>query len=129
MNYNPQLPSIKTSWHKRMQAALNVLIKDVLNNRDMIPMTYRKLSLPYLMGHLGRCKVNLLVIGGRNSWLINARTAHARHFVGTRQAIGLSSKATNIQMWKKLESFAQRFAASGSRIKVFCLHSENGEVG
>ena len=69
-----------------------------------------------------------MMIGKENSWIINARTSHKQHFVGTRLAIGLSKKALNVNSWKKLETFALRYASSGSVVKVFCLHPKDGDL-
>ena len=61
--FSPQLPSVKTMWDKKIQAALTMLVDDVLNNPLVSERTYRKLNLPYLLGLLSQSKVNLLVIG------------------------------------------------------------------
>ena len=102
-------------------------MEDVLHNENVTTNVYRKLHLPQLLGNLGNCDVNLLIIGKENSWIVNARTSHNNHFVGTRQAIGLTNKATNIVSWKQLETFVLRFAVPGAKIKVFCLHSKDGQ--
>jgi hypothetical protein len=73
-----------------------------MNNVTVTPLVYRKLSVSTLLGHLGRTSINAMVIGRDNSWLINARTANSRHFIGTRKAIGLTNKASNKLMWVKL---------------------------
>jgi len=62
-----------------------------------------------------------MIIGSRNSWLVNASTCHPGHFVGTRQQFGLTSRAGNKEIWNKLQRFALRFAAPGSTIKIFCF--------
>ena len=67
-----------------------------------------------------------MLIGRENSWLINARTSHKQHFVGTRQVVGLTGKAQSAESWKRLETFALRYASPGSVVRVYCLHSEDG---
>ena len=62
----------------------------------------------------------MMIIDQSNSWIVNARTSHPNFFVGSRLAIGISSKAFSQTAWKKLEVFALRFAAPGSTIKVYC---------
>ena len=74
-------------------------------------MVYRRLSIPSLLVRLGRCRVNILVVGEKNSWLINARTTHSHHFVGTRLCQGLTKKASNTDVWNRLEVFAKRHAS------------------
>ena len=70
--------------------------------------------------------MNLLLIGRENSWIVNARTSHKQHFVGTRQLVGLTGEARNVDSWRKLKTLALRFASSGATLKVFCLHPADG---
>ena len=123
--FKPWQSSVKTLWHSKMQAALSTIVQDVLHNKAVVKHVYRTLSLPHLLGSLAQCKVNLLLIGRENTWLVNARTPHKRHFVGTRQAVGLTNKAMKIASWAKLEALVLRYAARGSIIKVFCLHPQD----
>ena len=103
-----------------------MIVQEVLNNKAVLRHVYRKLSIPHLLGGLGRCDSNLLLIGREHSWLVNARTSHKRHFVGTRKLVGLTAKAGKNASWTKLEEFALRHAAPGSIVKVFCLHPDDG---
>ena len=84
-------------------------MEDVLHNKNVTRNVYRKLSVPHLLGNIGNCGVNLLIIGKENSWIVNATTSHKNHFVGTRQSIGLTSKAANTVSWKQLETFVLRY--------------------
>ena len=70
--------------------------------------------------------MNLLIIGRENSWLVNARGTHKQYFIGTRQAIGLSSKAESRGDWERLAKLVLKYAAIGSKVKVFCLHPRKG---
>ena len=67
-----------------------------------------------------------MLIGKNTSWIVNARTSHKRHFVGTKQIVGLTTKALRAESWARLETLALRYASSGSTIKVFCLHPNDG---
>ena len=87
-------------FNQRMQAAMEYLVSTVLNHRQSLTLTYRRLPIYRLMERLGSCKENLLVIGISSSWLINARTASPWHFVGTRLPIGLTTSASNESHWK-----------------------------
>lgn len=127
VKYAPHQPSVKTKWHSKMQAAMDLLVHDVLNNKEVIQLVYRKLSLPTLLGLLGHCSNNLMVIGTRNTWMINARTCHRRHFIGTKQVINMDFKKGKLYLLKKLKTFALRYAASGSIVKVFSLHQHNNK--
>ena len=51
--YSPMLPSVRTLWDKKVKATLTLLTDRVLNDPEAIPMFYRKLSLPKLMGAIG----------------------------------------------------------------------------
>ena len=124
--FKPWQPSAKTLWHSKIQAAMATIVQDVLGDRTVVKHVYRTLSLPNLLGSLGQCKVNLLIIGRENTWLVNASTPHKKHFVGTRQAFGLTTKAKEVASWTKLEKLVLRYAARGSTVKVFCLHPWDG---
>ena len=124
--FKPWQPSVKTLWHSKIQAALTAIVQDVLQDRTVIKHVYRALSLPKLLGLLGQCRVNLLLIGKENTWLVNARTPHKKHFVGTRQAFGLTNKAKEVASWMKLKNLVLRYAARGTSVKVFCLHPQDG---
>ena len=81
--YNPMLPGVKTLWHIKMQCALDELAAGVLNNKKVMCKTYRKLNVPMLLASLVRSDINVLAIGRRQSWIINARTPDRHHFTGT----------------------------------------------
>ena len=105
-----------------------MLVEDVLHDKIVIKHIYKKLSLPHLLGLLGQCPVNLMMIGRENSWIINARTSHRQHFVGTRYTIGLTRQTLETRKWNRLHAFALRYASPGSIIKVFCLHRKDGDL-
>ena len=67
-----------------------------MNHEAMKFLTYRKVDVAKLVSLLSHTKVNLLVIGRHNSWIINARAIHKNYYVGTRCAAGLTSKAGNM---------------------------------
>ena len=120
LRFRPNGPSVKTKFHKRVKAAFAELVSSVMNDQQTLDLVYRRLSVPTLIGSISRSKVNMMIIGQSNSWIVNARTSHPNFFVGSRLAIGISSKASSQTAWRKLEVFALRFAAPGSTIKVYC---------
>ena len=69
-------PSVKTVWHRRVVVVLKHLVTEVINDSNILPQIYRRMSLSKLMLCLARTEHNLLVIGTSNSWLVTARTAH-----------------------------------------------------
>ena len=66
--------------------------------------------------------INLLVIGKRMSWLVSAKTDNKRFFVGTKLAVGLSSRGGSETAWGKLRDFVARYAAPGSVVMIYYLH-------
>ena len=67
-----------------------------------------------------------MLIGRENSWIVNARTSHKQHFVGTRQLVGLTGKACNIRSWIQVKTLALKFASPGATLKIFCLQPADG---
>ena len=67
-----------------------------------------------------------MLIGKENSWIVNARTSHKQHFVGTRQLVGLKGNACDLRSWRKLKILALRFAAPGATLRIFSLHPSEG---
>ena len=98
-----------------------------MNNERMKFLTYKKIDVANLLSLLSHTKVNMLVIGRHNSWVINARAIHKNQFVGTRGAVGLTNKAGNMSMWSRLKNLTLKYAAPGSAINVFYLYlASNG---
>ena len=86
--YRPLDVGSKTVWHLAADRALKTLAGDVLNHEPICAGAYRELSLSTLLGLLGRCPGNALVVGQHYSWLINAATCHRQHYVGTVAVTG-----------------------------------------
>lgn len=126
IKFSPALPSVKTAWYSRIQSALRLLETKALNDPQVLDIAYRKMSLPILLGELSKTEANLLAIGRKNSWLINASTATAYYFTGTRLPLGLNEKTMDFKAWRKLRDFALRYATPGSTVRVFALHSQSG---
>ena len=97
------LPGVKTLWHIKMQCALDELAAGVLNNKKVMCKTYRKLNVPMLLASLVRSDINVLAIGRRQSWIINARTPDRHHFTGTKINYGYDPTLCNYFNWQRLE--------------------------
>ena len=97
--FRPDLPSMRTLWHSKMQAAMDLLTAEVLNHRTVIPQVYRRLSVPSLLGRIGGCMDTMMIIGKRSTWMVNARSSNDRRFIGTKQLIGLPLKCVNVHLW------------------------------
>ena len=128
MKFRIWQPSVKTLWHKKVVNALKLILDHVFNNEQVLKQCYRRLSVPHLLGHIGRCEKNILAVGSKNSWLINARTSHKRHFIGTKHSIGLSSPTSGPNLFSKLDNLALRYAALGSKVNVYLLHAKNSSI-
>ena len=107
-----------------MQAALDYIAKEVLNNESVLRQAYRKMNVPSLLASLGNSHHNILVVGRRFSWMINARTEGHRFFVGTRINYGYDAKLFDRKNWLRLEEQVKRYAAPGARITVYTLPFE-----
>ena len=115
------LPSVKTLWHLKMQYALDELAAGVLNNTKVLSKTYRRLNVPMLLASLVRSDINVLAIGRRQSWVINARTPDQNHFTGTKINYGYDATLSNYQNWPRLEEQVRRYASSNATTKVYIL--------
>ncbi len=94
----------------------------MLNDRSILGLCYRRLSIPKLIGLIGKTRVNLLVIGQTNCWLVTAKTPHRRHFYGAHQAIRMTLDAKGERWWDQLKAFVMKHASVGAVIRVYCLH-------
>ena len=115
------LPSVKTLWHLKMQCALDELAAGVLNNTKVLSKTYRRLNVPMLLASLVRSDINVLDIGRRQSWIINARTPDRHHFTGTKINYGYDPTLCNYDNWQRLEEQVRRYASSDAMTKVYIL--------
>ena len=84
-NYDSVAPSIRTVWPKQVQLALNHLVDVFMNDELVLFHAYRKLNVPMLLGAIGTTPRNILAIGKRQSYLLNACTPLERFVVGTKR--------------------------------------------
>lgn len=106
--------SVKTLWHVKVQKALETLVQSVLNDSAILRDTYRVLHLRKLLALIGSSKVNILAIGEHRTWLINAKTSHPRHFIGSARALGVKAIMSRKNSKDLLEVFCKRHAACGT---------------
>ena len=119
--YNPLLPGVKTLWHIKMQCALDELAAGVLNNTKVLCKTYRRLNIPMLLASLVGSDINVLAIGRRQSWVVNARTPDRRRFTGTKINYGYDPGLCNYNNWQRLEDQVRRYASASAITKVYIL--------
>ena len=62
-----------------------------------------------------------MAIGSKSSFIVNARTGHKQHFVGSYYRVGLTHCARSKTMLQRLKQFAIRFASIGSKVRVYYL--------
>ena len=100
-----------------------------MNHESVKSITYRKLSIHNLIGHLAKAEPNILAIGRNHSWIINARTSHFHRFIGTRKPLDLPPRLRNKEKIAMLKDFATRYAGIGSPIRVIYLHQGDFKAG
>ena len=61
--FKPWQSSVKTLWNSKIQAALTAVVQNVLQDRTVFEHVFRAFSLLKLLGLLGKCRINLLLIG------------------------------------------------------------------
>ena len=126
--FSPWEPSVKTIWHKKVALAMDKIVADVLNDKRALALTYRRMSLPRLINRLCTAGENILAIGRRHSWIINAKTSHKYHFVGSRATALLTKDLSETRELDRLRNLALRHASPGSTIDVYWLHQEGEEL-
>ena len=97
--YEITQPSFKTVWHKRIIAGMEALTERFLNDEDTIFYCYRNIAIPTLLSSLSRASINILAIGKKECWIINARTPHPRHFVGTPCSVSIYDLTARLDRW------------------------------
>ena len=122
-------PPVRTLWHTKVENAIDHLYSTTLNDNDVIDVIYRKLDVSTLLAMLTNSSRNILAVGRNNSWLINCRTVHKRHFVGTWAAINFATMPFRASNVSRLERLAAMHSARGSTVKVYWLHSDTKKAG
>jgi len=93
--YSPFQAGLKTNWHKKMQTTLDLLVSQVLNNQSIVKKCYHTMDVPKVLMTIGFMRRNILFIGRKSSWIINARAEKQYNLVGTQINYGFDSKICN----------------------------------
>ena len=119
--YRPFQPSLKTRWVQRVGAAFERLHRLVLNNERVLAICHRRLNMAHFLGELSLSQVQVLAIGHQASWLVNYRTAHKQHYVGSqlRHKDGCGGRL-DLKL-RRIETHVKRFASPASPIRVYNL--------
>ena len=99
-----------------------------INDEEVLEHTYRKVPVNVLLTLLAMTPVNVLAIGKKECWMINARTPHKRHFVGSSCATTLYDGPLVQRYWDRLKEFVAKFASAGARVDVYWLHQDRDRV-
>lgn len=78
---------MKQYWHKKVPLVLNLILETVLNNNEVLSKVNRQMSLNQTIYNLGKIKYNCLVVGRDSSWLVNCKTGHKNHYIGTKRTV------------------------------------------
>ena len=71
---------------------------------------------------LGLSNFNLLAVGKKNCWLVNATTPHQSHYVGTEGCVRVYENPTHVLDWERIKEFVAKYAAVNARIDIYWLH-------
>ena len=113
-------------WRDRLQAFLDRLVSNVLNNKSITKRVYRKMNVPQLLTAFGDRKFNIMVVGRSKSWMLNAHSVDRQHVIGSSIAYGYDHVLAHSYNWSRLLAFSKRFAAPGAKIQVYCLPYQEG---
>lgn len=95
--YNPWSRTIRKTWDQKICNAMDKLLQSVLNHRKAQNLLSWSVSVSSVISRLTRTENNILAVGRRHSWIINAGTGHKYHFIGTRAVAGLTVKGQDTQ--------------------------------
>ena len=90
--YDPWNRTMRRLWDKKICNALDKLVQSVLNHRKTQNLLSWSVSVSSVISRLTKTNENILAVGKRHSWIINASTGHRYHFVGTRAVAGMTAK-------------------------------------
>ena len=124
--YEPSHRDFGGTWHLRVCNSMDRLVEFVLNNRTILQLTYRSVSVSRMIIRLSKTTDNILAVGKRHSWIINASTGHNYHFIGTRAVAGMTKNGQDKQQIERLKNLVLRYASIGSVTRVYWLHQEDG---
>ena len=110
---------MKQRWHTLVPKALQVIVDDVLNSEEVVRLVHRFIDIPEIVHSIGRLSYNCLIIGEMHAWLVNSRTCHPNHFMGTERKISLATRGSTRQTWDRIRDLALRYASEGASIEVF----------
>ena len=70
-------------FHRRIADCMQDFTIRMINEKEVHGQCYRRGPVNKLLAMLAMAPVNILAVGKKESWIINASTPHKRHFVGS----------------------------------------------
>ena len=104
------------------------LANHVLNDEHVLYDSYRKIPTPALLSNLALSPTCLLAVGKKACWLINAKTPHSSHFVGTECAVRVYENPTHVLDWVRVKDFVAKYAPVGARVNIYWLHQGRSQL-
>ena len=109
------------TWWDKITNTLGLIINNVLNDRTIVQLAYKSLSIPQLLWNLGKVDNNSLIIGKENCWLVVAKTCHANHFLGTERKISHKSTGYDCMRWDRIQDLLLKHATPGATVEIHLL--------
>ena len=81
------------------------------------------MDVPKVLTTIGFVRHNILFIGRKSSWIVNARAEKQYNLVGTQFNYGFDSKLSDYHNWPRLLDQVKRYASIGATITVYALHN------
>ena len=99
-----------------------------LNDEHVLYDSIRKIPTNALLSHIGLSPTCLLAVGKKACWLINAKTPHSSHFVGTECAVRVYENPTHVLDWVRIKDFVAKYAPAGARVNIYWLHQGRSQL-
>ena len=75
------------AWWTMIPQTLGLIAHNVLNDKKVLGLAYKCLSIPELLWNLGKVDHNSLIIAKESCWLVVAKTCHPNYYAGTERKI------------------------------------------
>ena len=110
---------MRQEWNSMIPKALMSITDDVLNSAKVVRLVHKFVDIPEIIHSIGRLSYNCLVIGEMHAWVVNCRTCHPNHFMGTERKISMATRGSTRQTWDRVRDLALRYASAGASVEVF----------
>ena len=104
------------------------LANHFLNDEHVLYDCIRKIPTNALLSHIGLSPTCLLAVGKKACWMINAKTPHSSHFVGTECAVRVYENPTHVLDWVRIKDFVAKYAPAGARVNIYWLHQGRSQL-